>query len=76
MHIALDGLSGVGIIDYPSNTYTPNDDIVTAKLLFKSGISTPNAKFLRIDLKDIYPQIPMERYEYDSLAQNVSTSCH
>ena len=43
--------TGGNRIRYPGNTYTPTVDIVTAKLLFNIVISTPNAKFLDIDLK-------------------------
>ena len=51
-------------ISYPGVTYTPNADIITAKLLFNSIISTKNAKFLGIDIKDFYLNTPMQRYEY------------
>jgi len=51
-------------IVYPSVTYTPNADLVTTKLLFNSVISTKNAKFLGIDLKDFYLNTPMNRYKY------------
>ena len=50
----------VNNINYPGNTYTPNAGIVTDRLLFNSVISTPNAEFLGIDLKDIYLQTLME----------------
>jgi hypothetical protein len=43
---------------------TPTADLLTVKLLFNSIISTPNAKFMSIDIKNFYLNTPMERYEY------------
>ena len=34
------------------------------KLLLNSVISTPNAKFMTLDIKNFYLNTPMERYEY------------
>ncbi len=34
------------------------------KLLLNSIISTPNAKFMTLDLKDFYLKTSMKRYEY------------
>jgi hypothetical protein len=39
---------------YHGNTTTKTADITTANLMFNSVISTPNAKFMTIDLKDFY----------------------
>jgi hypothetical protein len=41
--------------------------LLTVKLLFNSVISTPQAKFMCIDIKDFYLCTPMERYEYFSM---------
>ena len=51
-------------IDYPDDVSTKTADLTTAKLLFNSVVSTPNAKFLSADLKDFYLGTPMSRYEY------------
>jgi hypothetical protein len=51
-------------IDYPGDVSTKTADLCTAKLLFNSVISTPDAKFMTGDLKDFYLGTPMERYEY------------
>jgi hypothetical protein len=51
-------------INYPGDVSTPTADLVTAKLLFNSVISTADAKFMTIDIKDFYLNNPMERYEY------------
>ena len=37
---------------------------LTVKMLFNSIISTPNAKFMSIDIKDFYLKTPMSCYEY------------
>ncbi len=39
-------------------------DLVAAKLLINSTISTPNAKFNGIDLANFYLMTPMMEYEY------------
>ncbi|KAI2497591.1 Reverse transcriptase (RNA-dependent DNA polymerase) [Fragilaria crotonensis] len=51
-------------VDYPFDVSTKTADLTTAKLLFNSVLSTPNAKFMATDLKDFYLGTPMERYEY------------
>jgi hypothetical protein len=32
--------------------------------MFNSIISTPNSKFMTIDIKDFYLKTPMDHYEY------------
>ncbi len=51
-------------INYPDDCGTPTADLLTVKLLLNSIISTPNAKFMSIDIKDFYLCTPMARYEY------------
>jgi hypothetical protein len=51
-------------VDYPFDVSTKTADLTTAKLLFNSVLSTPNAKFMATDLKDFYLGTPMDRYEY------------
>ena len=51
-------------IDYPFEVSTKTADLTTAKLLFNSVLSTPQARFFGIDLKDFYLGTPMDRYEY------------
>ena len=51
-------------LEYAGETYTPNADITTAKILFNSVISTPGGRFLGADLKDFYLGTEMEEYEY------------
>jgi hypothetical protein len=51
-------------VNYPGDCGTPTVDLLTVKLLLNSVISTPNAKFMTIDIKDFYLNTPMPRYEY------------
>ena len=51
-------------INYPYNCGTPTADLMTVKMLFNSIISTPDALFMTIDIKDFYLMTPMERHEY------------
>ena len=55
---------GDNLINYPDNCGTPTADLLTVKLLLNSVISTDNAKFTTIDIKDFYLMMPMKRYEY------------
>jgi Reverse transcriptase (RNA-dependent DNA polymerase) len=41
-------------IDYPGDCSTKGADLVTAKCLFNSVVSTANAKFMCMDVKDFY----------------------
>ena len=51
-------------IDYPFEVSTKTAGLITAKILFNSVISTPDAKFMTMDIKDFYLCTPMERPEY------------
>jgi len=55
---------GGGLINYPGDCGTPTADLLTVKLMFNSIISTPNAKFMTIDIKDFYLMTPVDRFEY------------
>jgi hypothetical protein len=55
---------GGNLVYYPNDCRTPTADIITLKILLNSIISTDNAKFMTIDLKDFYLMTPMTRYEY------------
>jgi hypothetical protein len=55
---------GRSLVNYPDNCGTPTANLLTIKMIFNSIISTPNAKFMTIDIKDFYLMTPMERYEY------------
>jgi hypothetical protein len=51
-------------ITYDGNVSTPTADLTTVKTLFNSVLSTPDARFMTIDIKDFYLNTPMERFEY------------
>jgi hypothetical protein len=51
------------LINYPDDCGTPIADLLTVKLMFNSLVSTPNAKFMTIDIKDFYLMTPMDCYE-------------
>ena len=57
-------MMGGNLINYPGDCGTPTADLLTIKLMFNSIISTPNAKFMTIDIKDFYLMTPMDRFEY------------
>ena len=51
-------------INYPDDCGTPTADMLTVKLILNSVISTKDARFMTIDIKDFYLNTPLERYEY------------
>jgi hypothetical protein len=51
-------------IEYHGSVTTKTADITTAKLLFNSVLSTPEAKFMMIDLKYFYLCSDLDVYEY------------
>ena len=61
---------------FDGETATQCASLITTKLLLNSTISTPNAKFSCIDIKNMYYGTPMEKYEYmrikyDEIPENV-----
>ena len=48
------GTAGGDRINYPFEVSTKTAELATAKLLFNSVISTPNAKFMSLDIKDFF----------------------
>ena len=63
---------GGNLVNYPGDCGTPTADLLTVKLLLNSVVSTPNAKFMTLDLKDFYLMTPMKRYEYFRIKLNCS----
>ena len=51
-------------INYPFDVGTPTADMQLVKLLLNSIISTPNAKFMSLDISNFYLETPMKRPEY------------
>ncbi len=57
-------VAGGDRVHYQGDAGTPTADLLTVKLLLNSIISTPNAKFMTMDIKDFYLNTPMAQYEY------------
>ena len=51
-------------VNYPGEVATPTADMMVAKLLFNSVISTPNAKFMTMDISNFYLMTPLKRPEF------------
>jgi hypothetical protein len=63
---------GGNLIDYPSEVSTCTAGLTTTKLLFNSVLSTPDAKFMGINLKNFYSNTPMvDIFKYMRLAINI-----
>ena len=51
-------------VNYPGEVATPTADMLVAKILFNSIISTPNAKFMTMDISNFYLMTPLNRPEF------------
>ena len=51
-------------VNYPGAVATPTADMLVAKLLFNSVISTKGAKFMTADISNFYLNTPLTRPEY------------
>ena len=60
-------MAGGNRVHYPGDAGTPTANLLTVMLLLKSIISTPNAKFMTMDIKDFDLNTLMARYEYMQL---------
>jgi hypothetical protein len=54
-------------INYPGEVATPTADLLLVKVMFNSVISTENAKFMTMDIKNFYLNTPLPRFEYVKL---------
>ena len=59
---------GGNILYYPGATTTNYASLTTTKCLLKSTISTTDARFMTLEIKDFYYGTPMSIYEYTKLA--------
>lgn len=55
---------GGNLIEYPGEVSTKTSDLTTVKILINSTISTKNARFMCLDIKDFYLNTTMIRFEY------------
>ncbi len=51
-------------INYPGAVATPTAEMLVAKMLFNSIISTKGAKFMTMDISNFYLMTPLKRPEY------------
>ena len=51
-------------INYPCKVATPTAEMLVAKLLFNSIISTQGAQFMTMDVTNFYLMTPLKRPEY------------
>ena len=51
-------------INYPGEIGTPTAEMLVAKVLFNSVISTKNARFMRMYIANFYLMTPLSRPEY------------
>ena len=58
---------GGNLIAYPGDCGTPTVDLITVRLLLRSIVSTPGAKFMTVHIKDFYLNSPMAGYKYTHL---------
>ena len=59
-HLTVDG----DCINYPRDCGTPTVALSAVKYILNSVMSTPNAKFMTVDIKDFYLCTPMDRFKY------------
>lgn len=55
---------GGNFIKYPGVMGTKIAEMLTVKLLFNGVISTPEAKFMQLDISNFYLITPMDKYKY------------
>jgi hypothetical protein len=56
------------ITDYPGSVTTKTADMVTVKCHINSTLSTPNAKAVCMDIKNMYLGTPLDRWEFMKIA--------
>ena len=63
--------AGGNLIKYPGELTTRTADLTTSKVIWNSVLSTKDAKFMGIDIKNFYLGTPLERYEYMRLPLSI-----
>ena len=62
---------GGNLINFPGDVTTSTSDLITAKLIFNSVLSTKNTKLMCADIANFYLKKPMDRYEYMKLPLDI-----
>ena len=55
---------GGNLINYPRELTTRTADMMKSKLLWKSLLSTRDARYMIVEIKGFYLNTPLDRYEY------------
>ena len=55
---------GGGRLELQGNTSTETAGLETAKMVFNSVISTPDAKFMTINISNMYLNTTLQEYQY------------
>ena len=55
---------GGNLADYPEELTTRTADLIITKIMWNSVLSTPGAKYMCTDVKNMYLATPMECYKY------------
>ena len=63
--------AGGNKIFYPGELTTRTADMTTAKLHWNSVLSTPNAKYMCLDIGNLYLSATLDRYEYMKMPLNL-----
>ena len=59
------------LIEYEDDLSTPTVDITTTNVLINSVLSTPNGKFMTLDVKDFYLNTDLDVWEYMKMDINI-----
>ena len=51
-------------LEFQGDTSTETAGLETAKMVFNSVVSTPEAKFMTIDISNMYLNHPLQEYQY------------
>ncbi len=55
------------LINYESNAYVQTADLDTAKIHWKSVVSTPLVRYMCLDIKNFYLKVALEYFEYSQM---------
>ena len=56
--------AGGNLIVYPDELTTRTADLITTKIMWNSVLSTQGARYMCINIKNMYLATPLDRYEY------------
>ena len=63
--------AGGNLINYPGELTTRTADLTTSKLMWNSVLSTDNAKYMCLDIKNFYLTANLDRYEYMKIPMSI-----